>query len=66
VGIREIPRREFVLCPKCGGMGSRPCPTCRGTGFRFDSEGRAIICLSCGGSGERVCTRCKGFGKVTR
>ena len=31
-------RTNFNPCPECGGMGD--CTLCRGTGFRFDDNGK--------------------------
>lgn len=38
---------ERIACPRC----PRPCPVCKGEGFRLTQDGTRPVCGNCGGLG---------------
>ncbi len=77
---KEIRVKEWVVCPRCQGVGAEPgtevkeCFSCRGTGqvhqIRKTFLGtftRSTTCPECGGEGyrpEKPCNVCRGEGRI--
>ena len=51
------------FCQSCGGVGTKRCFPCGGTGH---GQGGANFCGSCGGKGSSSCSACGGSGKTRR
>jgi len=54
-------------CKICSGLGSMPCPDCKGTGRLTELQLQGFTapeCLKCTGYGMISCPVCKGLGTV--